>query len=353
MINKAKLEGVVMRISFLAILMLAVGCGGSGSVNVDADEDNVCGEIAEVACHNLYQCCAEGEIEDFLGVSEPRTELQCRDDIEVICERRAGTLAFSIQEGRVRFDKELMNTCLDALVAPDNTCVSVVSKLPWVDACMNSAWIGTVAVDQTCLFAHDCAGGADAFCAPNQKCKMLPTAGFPCAAGACASQFFCMTGVCAPRVAAGAMCTSTAQCQKDLFCDTTVSPAVCAAKAPGGAACTSDFGCQSNDCIPGQCMGTTQTCFTDTQCGSRCANNPNRSCATSANCGAGNCQTAGTCCGLECPINPTVFQNCPTGDTCVFPVQCLPGDCIGDPVCTVATFDVDWCTDPLSQLPLF
>ena len=145
-----------------------VGCGGDGGVNIDSDADNVCGEIAEVACHNLYQCCAEGEIEDFLGVSEPRTELQCREDVERICERRAGTLQFSIQEGRVRFDAGIMNACLEALVAPDDTCSTVVMRLPWTEACMNSAFVGTVMPDQACLFSHECAGGVDAFCAPNQ-----------------------------------------------------------------------------------------------------------------------------------------------------------------------------------------
>jgi hypothetical protein len=31
----------------------------------------------------------------------------------------------------------------------------------------------------------------------------------------------------------------------------------------------------------------------------------------------------------------------------------LPGDCIGDPVCTAATITVDYCTGALNELPLF
>jgi hypothetical protein len=34
----------------------------------------------------------------------------------------------------------------------------------------------------------------------------------------------------------------------------------------------------------------------------------------------------------------------------VFPVLCLPGDCIGDPVCTSRTLAVDYC-ESLGELP--
>lgn len=335
-----------MRYCIAVLSMVVVACGGDGGVSIDADEDNVCAEIAEVACHNLYRCCAEGEIEDFLGVSEPRTELQCRDDVERICERRVNTLAFSIQEGRVRFDGELMNACLEALVAPDDTCATVVSKLPWTEACMNSAFVGTVGVDGTCLFAHDCAGGADAFCAPNQKCQMRPTAGQPCGSG-CASAFFCQAGTCQPRVGAGGMCASNTQCQQDLFCDFGATTPVCTARLPGGSPCTSSAGCESGQCIPGQCMGTGQSCFRDLDCGGRCADD-NSFCTTAANCALGTCSiSTTTTCSSDAQCTGGI------GDTCQFPVQCLPGDCVGDPVCTSATFTVDYCTGALNNLPLF
>jgi len=339
------IKGVVMRNCFAILVVVAVGCGGDGGVDIDSNKDNVCGEIAEVACHNLYQCCAEGEIEDFLGVSEPRTELQCRDDVARICERRAGTLSFSIQEGRVRFDAAIMNACLEALVAPDDTCATVVSKLPWTEACMNSAFVGTVATDQTCLFSHECAGGVDAFCAPSQKCAMRPTAGQPCGSG-CASAFFCQAGTCAPRVAAGGMCASTTQCQKDLFCDISAGQPVCTARLPGGSACTSSAGCQSGQCVPGQCMGTANSCFRDLDCGGRCADD-NSFCTTAANCATGSCSVGLNACtsNTQCTAGG--------GDTCNFPVACLPGDCIGDPVCTAATITVDYCTGALNELPLF
>jgi hypothetical protein len=328
-----------MRGASTAVVLLCVcalaACGDEG-VSVDADQNNVCGEIAEVACHNLYSCCSEGEIEDFLGVSEPRTEEQCREDLTRLCDRNTGSLQDSIEDGRVRFEDTRMNDCLSALVAPDGVCVDVVAELPWAMACMDSAWVGTVQIDGTCIFAHDCAGAPDNFCAPNQKCAAKPTAGFPCGTG-CASDFYCMTGICQPRLAVGGPCTTTSQCQDDLFCDTTAMPMpLCTARQPGGEACTSNLACESGQCIPGTCMGTGTTCYTDMGCSSRCADDGS-TCTTSAQCASGTCSVGGNLCSAD--------TSCVAGggDVCVFPVLCLPGDCIGDPVCTARTITVDYC----------
>jgi hypothetical protein len=332
---------------FVSICLLA-GCG-EDSISVSADESNFCGEIAEVACHNMYQCCAEGEIEQVLGVSEPRTEAQCREDLTLICERGSGNaLNDSIKAGRVTFDAAKMNDCLNTIVAPDDSCASVVDILPWTEACKDSSFVGTVATGGTCFFAHDCAGAPDnAYCAANQKCTQKPTAGFPCStSNPCASAFYCNAGTCAPKLAAGAPCTSASQCDKDLFCDFNATPMpICTARAPGGSACGSDFGCASNTCIPGQCMGTQNECYKDTDCFSRCADD-NSFCDSSDDCASGTCSVGGN----FCTSNTSCTAG--TGDTCVFPVLCLPGDCIGDPVCTAAIYTVDYCDGTFSALPL-
>jgi hypothetical protein len=156
-----------------------------------------------------------------------------------------------------------------------------------------------------------------------------------------------MAGVCQARLGVGSPCTSTSACQDELFCDTTVTPMpLCAARQTGGEACTSDLACESGNCVPGQCMGTFIECYTDMQCGSRCADDGSI-CTTSAQCATGTCSVSGTSCSSD--------ANClgGAGDTCVFPVLCLPGDCIGDPVCTARTLTVDYCTGALSALPLF
>lgn len=330
----------------MSVLGLLAACGGDDGVSINASEDTFCDEIAEVACYNLYQCCTEGEIESFLDVSEPRTETQCREDVRRICDRRSGTLVDSILAGRVTFDAARMNDCLNALVAPEDTCATVVTAVPWEEACMETAWVGAVPLDGSCFFAHDCAGAPDNFCAPNQRCTAKPTAGFPCGSG-CASDFYCANGICQAKLAEGAPCLSSSQCEEDLFCDQTALPMpICTAKAPGGSACGSNAGCESGTCIPGQCMGTTAQCYRDTDCNSRCADDGSF-CSTSADCALGTCSVGGNACASD--------SNCVSGagDTCVFPVLCLPGDCIGDPVCTAKTLTVDYCTGALNQLPLF
>lgn len=323
--------------------LLAAGCGGDG-VDVSTNEGNLCREIAEVACNNLYQCCTEGEIEKFLGVSEPRSELQCREDLTRSCERASVTLSDSLEAKRVRFESERMNACLEAIVAPDDSCGAIVSELPWRKACMESAFVGTVALGGSCSFNHDCQGAPDSYCAPNQKCAAKPTAGFPCGGG-CASDFFCSAGTCQPRLAAGAPCLSSLQCAEELFCDTAAGPMpVCAAQLPGGSACTSDAACESGACVPGQCMGTVTECYRDADCSSRCADD-GFPCTTSSQCSSGTCSVGGNFC--------TTNTSCTAGggDTCVFPVLCLPGDCVGDPICTSQMLAIDYC-ESVGELPL-
>jgi hypothetical protein len=336
-----------MRLACLiGISCLVAACGDDGaSVSIGATEDNYCNEIAEVACSNLYNCCTEGEIEEYLSVSEPRSEAQCREDLRRACERSSSALDDSLAAGRVTLDTAKLDACLEALIAPSDTCATVVAELPWSEVCEGSPWSGTVLPEGSCFFNHDCAGAPDAFCAPNQKCAAKPTAGFPCGTG-CASDFYCSSGICQARLTAGAPCTSSTQCGEDLFCDLEADPMpVCAMPQSGGAACTTNQGCVSGTCIPGQCMGTTQSCYRDMDCGSRCADDGS-SCTTSAQCASGTCQVGGNLCSSDANCTAGV------GDTCVFPVLCLPGECIGDPVCTADTLTVDYCTGALSQLPL-
>jgi len=331
-----------MRLALCAVAVL-VGCN-DGTVKVDTTQDNFCEQIADVACHNMYQCCTEHEIESALRVTDPRTELQCRDDLRVSCERASADIQDSLQAGRVTFDAMRLNECLNSIVSPKETCADVVTELPWKETCKDSAFVGTVAIGGACFFDFDCTGAPDNFCAANQKCTAKPTAGLPCGTG-CASAYYCGTGgLCAPKLGAGAMCTTTSQCAMDLYCDTNQVPAVCAAKQPGGAACSSSLGCVSGECIPGQCMGTTQTCYKDTECTSHCAGTTTF-CSTSSNCSTGTCSVGGNLCSS----NTSCIAG--GGDTCVFPIQCVPGDCLGEPVCTNATITVDYCA-AVSAIPV-
>ncbi|HUS29201.1 MAG TPA: hypothetical protein VMZ53_11840 [Kofleriaceae bacterium] len=351
-----------MRLALISAFgLLAAACGGDSSVDISTNQDNFCEQIADVVCHNLYQCCTESEIEDRLSVSEPRTEAQCRQDYSRLCQRGGADVRDSLQDGRITFDPAKLNGCLEAILAPTDTCSAVAeATVPWKEACKDAPWVGTVAVGAACLFPFDCAGAPDAFCGPDLKCKMKPTAGFPCStSNPCASAYYCQptTSTCAPKVAAGAACTSSTQCGTDLFCDNknTIDPAddVCAPKGAGGAAChqaaSSQFtsqalanaACISGTCNPGKCSGTSQNCYSDLNCGGRCSLSPTTSCVNSyPDCNPSGGQCTGN--GQTCTSDATCIAA--SAGTCFFTQSCVPSQCVGDVVCTSTTITADYCT---------
>jgi hypothetical protein len=334
-----------MRRACLVLLGLLAGC--QDGIEVDATAATFCDEYAEVVCHNLYECCTESQIQNELGVSEPRTELQCREDKTRSCKRGTAALRASLDAGRVTFKAAAYNACLSALLLPDDVCSTYVAELPWSEVCKERPWEGTVPLMGACFFDHDCAGyPKTAECAPDQKCVALPTAGFPCASGQCAADFFCGSGgLCQAKLAELAPCTGAGQCQENLFCDTTAMPMpICTKRQGGGNACTSNAGCISGDCIPGRCMATNQSCYTDAGCNDRCADD-NSFCVVGSD---HMCNTFGFCNGVTSVTcsGSTANQQCvnaEAGDRCVFQVACLAGDCIGDPVCTAPLFIADYC----------
>jgi hypothetical protein len=325
----------------LVALVVSAGCGGDGRPDISTTQDNVCDEVAEVACYNMFQCCSESEIESFLRVSDPRTEEECRSDVHTMCERQLTALDFSVKNNRVRFDAKLMNACLDALVPPSGTCTTIESMKPWADACMQNAWVGIVGDGGQCDFPYECA--KDSFCNPGRVCTALPGDGMPCGVQGCASGLFCGTGVCHPLLGEGGACTTTSQCEKELFCDTTTTR-TCTALHENGDACTSSAACKSNTCLPGTCAGSGTTCFASTGCSGHCADDGSF-CTTDSTCAAGTCSGTATTCFFA--------TDCVAPSTCVFPVKCLPGECQGDIVCADAHNVVNYCQDALSDLPLF
>jgi hypothetical protein len=325
------------------------GCGDDG-VSISTTADNVCGEVAEVACHDMYRCCSEGEIENYLNVMTPRSEGECRDDIRKRCERAIAPFDDGLANKRLRFDSNLMDDCLEALVAPDGTCASIETMLPWQEACMESAWVGIVASGGDCRFTYECEGGSagSAYCAPNRACKARPTENQPCLNEPCATGLYCATTgpsrTCKRLLGAGAMCNSTAECDKTLFCDTQGSR-TCQALRQGGETCTSNQLCASGQCIPGVCSITGQGCYRGQDCGMRCETSGNF-CSQDSNCGNGTCSmTGGTCSG---PGGCTGG----IGDVCNFAIHCVAQTCQGDIVCEDNYLRVDYCTGALSNLPI-
>ncbi|HEX3477630.1 MAG TPA: hypothetical protein VHT91_21560 [Kofleriaceae bacterium] len=331
-----------------AAFVVLIGCGNS-SPDVDTTQDNVCDQIAEVACFDMYQCCAEGEIERTLGVSDPRTQAECQSDLTTRCKREIADLDFSIKNKHAKFDAKVMNDCLKQFVAPDNTCVTVEATKPWAMACMTSAWTGTVAAGNTCDFSYECA--TDSFCAANRTCTALPTESMPCSAQGCASGLFCDTAavggpVCRGLLGSGVACTSTTQCQKSLFCDTSapVGMRTCTALHANGETCDGSSACTSTLCLTGTCSVTGFSCLTDTSCEGRCSNDMTLFCTTDVNCGQGTCSVGGTPCmsQAQCTMPASV---------CVFPNKCNLGKCTGN-VCADPHLTIDYCTSTLSDLPV-
>ena len=323
-------------------LVVATGCG-DGRPDISTTSDNVCSNVADVACFDMYQCCAEGEIERALGVSDPRTEAECVDDVTAICNRQLAAFDFSIKNKHVRFDSAIMNACLKAFLAPANTCVEIAAAKPWTEACMTSAWVGVVDNGAACDFVYECA--KDSFCNASRVCTALPTDGMPCGVQGCASGLFCDVATCHPLLVAGATCTSTPQCAKGLFCDLAAATHTCTALHATGEPCTGNTTCTSNTCLPGSCAGSNSTCFSAGNCSAHCADDGSF-CITDGNCATGTCSITATACAA-----PTDCTG--VGNTCMFPVKCQPAECVGPVVCGDARIVVDYCTGPLNELPLF
>jgi len=334
-----------MRAQVMAIAFL-FGCGGGG-VDISTDQNNVCDQVAEVACHNAYQCCSEGEIERLLNVTDPRTEDECRSDISRRCIRTIAALDYGIDQKHVRFDSKIMNDCLNALVAPSDTCATLASALPWTEACMNSAWIGLVDDGGACLSNTECSS-KDSFCGSNQTCIARPTEGQPCGAG-CASGFFCATatGTCHAKAAAGGACTSSLGCADGLFCDTAALPAACAPLHAPGEKCTNSASCTSAQCNLATCAGSTATCATSNDCSGTCPTT-GVFCTTDSTCSGGQ----GTC-SIATTITCSTVTPCAAGNgSCVFPIKCNHPACIGDAVCADKHLVVDYCQAALTNLPV-
>jgi hypothetical protein len=322
-----------------------VGCKSNGDPEVSVNQENLCEEVAEVACHDMWSCCAEGEIESILNVDEPRTEGQCREDVQVLCERGLAQRQFSVDNGRARFEASAAEACLEGLVVGDE-CAVFATAVPWAEECVNELWVGLVADGGACFYGYECAG-ADSFCGPNRVCTPLPGDGQLCPQQDCATGLFCNAGTCRPLRAATEACTRNDMCQAGLFCNFDAEPEpVCAPLRAIGEACGASSHCTSAFCVPGICAGANrQTCFEDATCNGACADDGSF-CTTASQCGQGTCSVGMNVCSsnLQCVAGG--------GDVCNFPVACNPPNCVGDPVCGENFFATDFCEDAISSLPV-
>jgi len=336
-----------MRTSLISCAVLfVVGCGSDSSKpSPSANKDNVCDQLAAVACYDMYQCCSEGQIENYLNVSSPRTEGECNDDVRRLCEQNIGIVDESITGGRVTFDASIMNACLKALIAPDDSCSGVGTMLPWAAACMETAWVGTVAIGGSCSYRYECAGH-ESYCAANQTCTALPGNAAPCSPAGCATGFYCGgNNTCRAQLAQGTQCAQSRECATGLYCGNNGGGnQTCSPLQGPGQPCTGNQSCQSNQCLPGTCAGTANSCFSARDCNGRCSNDAGQQCQQDRDCGQGACSIGGAQCNTtqQCGAN---------GGTCVFANTCIQAACVGDVVCSDSHVSVDYCTGAVDSLP--
>jgi hypothetical protein len=95
--------------------------------------------------------------------------------------------------------------------------------------------------------------------ATSHACSAFKSAGAACTSDSeCGPNGYCdfASGNCAARLAAGSPCSgaSSAQCAASTYCNS--STQVCTASLGNGSACTTSEQCQSNQCVNGQCSGS-------------------------------------------------------------------------------------------------
>jgi len=238
-----------------------------------------------------------------------------------------------------------MNACLQAIVAPDDgTCATIAAMLPWAEPCLEDAWTGTVATGGQCDFGFECV--QDNVCNSSRVCTALPGDGMSCVNQACATGLYCNIGTCRPQLADGGMCTSTIQCQKGSFCDTTAPTRTCTKLHALGEKCAGPGTCASGGtCLPGTCAGSPFSCVNADGCEAHCADDNSPCFFGDADCGAGTCSGTTTTCSSN--------LGCVSPATCVFPVKCLPAECVGDVVCAEQHLAIDYCAAAIDSVPFF
>jgi hypothetical protein len=322
-------------------LVVLIGCGNN-SPDVSTTQDNICDQIAKVACFDFFQCCSEAELETNLGVSDPPTQVQCEDDTRTKCERNLAMIDFSLKNKHVKFDAKSMNACLDAFVAPDGTCATVVDKAPWIDACMDAGFAGTVEAGGACDFPYECV--KDAVCSGSRICTPRASAGMPCTntiinntrTSNCASGLYCPVtamATCQPKLTQGGVCKTDTDCIDGLFCDSQDTQ-TCTARPAIGQACSPGT-CGDNTCLQGMCADTGTSCSGKFACAGHCSNAPTTTCTSDFS-----CNTLGTCSGTATLCASGI--DCPVGSACVFPNKCVHPECTGA-VCAEPHVTVDYC----------
>ncbi len=272
------------QINLLGLLFVA-SVGGPGCNLMDSglsadvySEANLCYEIAEATCNNLFQCCTGLEIEEYLGTDVITTEQRCVHDVRLRCEERLTELIWAVGHGTATLNISEINRCLNAATAPYNTCYANEINPEWTQACYGVEFVsGLQPAANTCYWDFECID--DHFCTPNMTCRHLPVEQEDCSVEPCASGYFCAPQpesamVCFEYLGQGEICAASSinglLCEPEaLFCDFFGggSTGNCAVKKPLGASCSGSNECETGSCSPGYCDNNwNETCYEDNDC---------------------------------------------------------------------------------------
>lgn len=324
-----RLGSMVNPINMSLVLTAAIMLGGACkeedplAFSTKVNEENICHEVAEVMCSNVFECCRGQQIEADFGVKLTTSEAECRTDMELHCKEQTAALRHSLSLGRSTLLAGQVEKCLEAYKVGEAGCFPRVSN--FAAPCEQPMVRGNQAVGGKCLYSFECTG--QAFCGADRKCQALPAEGESCDAGrACADGFFCdLLGevpVCQPKRGIGDGCNPAAytsylieECEGDAMCRTKTEeelaedpelPGVCDEKKALGDSCENDAMCNSGKCLPGTCDGE-GICFTDEHCVGTCRDDPSVTCNQDGHC-YGTCQSSGATCNINNPCASTCSE---------------------------------------------
>lgn len=208
-----------MKLLLAVTCVVAVACSDS-KPKVEVTKDNLCDQIAKVACYDMYRCCDDSQIESTLMTTSVPAQASCEDTLRGGCEQDPELVRVqaSVAAGHMAFDAAALNTCLTALLEPADRCASSDATPPWAAACMTVAWTGVVPINGMCDYSDECADPST-YCATSRTCVPRPHNGQPCNPGGCTPGTYCDPGnVCRTDVAHGGACTADVQCGDGFSC---------------------------------------------------------------------------------------------------------------------------------------
>jgi len=203
------------------IAVAAIGCGGgSGSgVSLNAFPQ----QYAQALCTQNFTCCSD------VG---DRTLADCVETNRSALEFFAQTIADAKAKGRVSYDPDQMQICIDAITALSCEAWSKGFSLSSQPDVCNAAVVAKVEAGGGCLDDIECTShsceGEDAPAQSDGTCAADSPLGKACAdSSGCSLGFYCDLGsdTCAPLKRAGEHCNNALECETS--CDITTETCSC------------------------------------------------------------------------------------------------------------------------------